>query len=240
MGQCRFNVRRSLSKRPRQVTLPAFRRSLGVVKQAPPAAVTIIVFLPIPVRPQSFVSIGAAIAGNPGSAAAFERQRLHDLGAIAATETERARIGGSTFRIAPEQQALTAGPDAMNHTPLAILAQQIAIAIAQKITGALTDLQQTIKLLARWCFYRTDISLVIRQPQMFGPKLGREANRLAGAEGLVEHRLVQTFGVQIDFDFPAASSHAVKDRLPEIVTAFCDSAFAMSANSYAADCRTSL
>jgi hypothetical protein len=103
-----------------QRALPDIRVGIGVVHHPPPHAECVEIFLPIPSRFQRSVGIAAAIARNAGAAAAFERERFHEFRAVAAAKTERAAISGAGLRIAPDQQALRARPDAMDDSVAAV------------------------------------------------------------------------------------------------------------------------
>ena len=70
---------------------------------------------------------------------------------------------------------------------------------------------------------------------MLGPILGRDVDRHSSGQGVVDHLLIDAFGMKIDFHLAAALGHAVENGFPKIVAAFVHAAFAMSANGYAAD-----
>ena len=53
----------------------------------------------------------------------------------------------------------------------------------------------------------------------------------------VDHDLVDTLGVHVDLDRTAGSGDGVKERLPEVVAAFRNAAFAVDAQGEAGDLR---
>ena len=112
---------------------------------------------------------------------------------------------------------------------LAIVAQEVGVAVAGVAERSLAERHQAAADLP---FDRhlevADRSLVIRQPQMLRPVLRRDVDRHAGGERALDHRLVETLGVEVDLDPPSASLHAVEHRLPELVAALFDPALAMN------------
>src|SRR5947209_16844340 len=88
------------------------------------------------------IGIAAAIARQARPPSPLKRERLHNLHAVGAAETESARIGGGGHRVAPQQQTLRSGPDAMEHAVAPVFAEQVAIAIAQKAARAGTEREE--------------------------------------------------------------------------------------------------
>jgi hypothetical protein len=81
---------------------------------------------------------------------------------------------------------------------------------------------------------------MIGHAQVFGPEFGRNLDRHPGGERVVDHGIVDAFGVQIDFDRATAFAHAVENRFPKIIAAFGHAAFPVSAQRDAADGRARL
>src|SRR5262249_12771426 len=150
------------------------------------------------------------------SAASLERQRLHDLDAVAAAERKRAGVRRRGQRIAPEEQALGAWPDAMEDAPLTILAEQIAVPVAKEAARAGAQLHQPggIAVGARPLLL-ADLGLVIRHAEMFGPELRRDLHGLLRSQRRVNHPLVHALGVHVDLDPAPARRDTVEDGLPE-------------------------
>src|SRR5215467_15547914 len=76
---------------------------------------------------------------------------------------------------------------------------------------------------------------MVRHAQVLCPKLWRDRDWLARAQGIVQHRLVQAFWMQIDLYSPPACSYALKDGAPKLIAAFLYTAFAMRAQGHTAN-----
>ncbi len=72
---------------------------------------------------------------------------------------------------------------------------------------------------------------------MFRPVLRRDVDRQPGCQGQLDHSLIHALGVHINLHPPPTAGHALKQRFPKLVTAFCDAAFAVDAKGYSADRR---
>src|SRR5208337_2137691 len=171
--------------------------------------------LPVPARIQRLVGVSAASARSAGSAPPLEGKRFHDLHTIAAAEGEGAGVGRSGERVAPDQQALGTRPDAVQYTPFAVFAQQVAVAVAQETARACAELHEARRCALRaGPLLRADVRLVVRHAEMLGPVFGRNLHRLAGTQRSIDHALVHALGVHVDLDLAAAGRYAVEHRLP--------------------------
>ncbi len=114
----------------------------------------------------------------------------------------------------------------------AVVAQQVGIAITGKAARPFRQGHQPAADLARLRhLVGADRRLVIGHAEMLAPVLGRQVERHAGGQGIVDHSLVDALGVQVDLDRPSRAGDTAEDRLPEIVTALLDAALAMDAQA---------
>src|SRR6185437_1017219 len=142
VGKGRFRGFGALAEGAPQIAPPHVRIAVGIVEMPAPDSRSIQIFLPIPARPKRSVRVAAPVARNARSAPPFERKRLANIHPIAAAEAKRPRISRRGTRIAPQQQPLRAGPDAMRYFPLAILSEQVAVSIAQEAARAAAESHQ--------------------------------------------------------------------------------------------------
>src|SRR5450759_2945784 len=199
----------------------------------------VFVFLPVPARRERRVGIGGAVARDAGATPSLEGERLHDFDAIAPAEAKRAGVGGGGQRVAPQKQTLGAGPDAVQHAPLAVFAQQVAVAVAEEAAGSGAELHQAGSFApGLGPFDLADIGLVVGHAEVLGPVLGRNLDGKSGGHRGVHHGLVHALGVHVDLDLAAAGGDALEDGLPELVAAFFDAALAVDPEGDAADCGT--
>src|SRR5262249_15132801 len=118
--------------------------------------------------------------------------------------------------------------------------QQIAVAVAQKSAGTIALGKEAFVVRFAWRhFQRTNRALHVTEPHVFGPEFWRDRNRQAGRERVLNHLLVDTFGVEINFDATAAARNAIKNAFPKIVASFRNAAFAMNTKRDAVDGRYS-
>src|SRR5664280_3604160 len=104
-----------------KLALPDLWRGVWIEEQASPDAVREGVFRKIAIgRPQGQVGIAVAAAGQTRAFAPFEGKRVKDLASAAAAEAESATVSRREHRVAPEQHALGARPDAMDDSVPAI------------------------------------------------------------------------------------------------------------------------
>src|SRR5205807_5347785 len=123
-------------------------RRAGVIEEPAAEAVGVPVLLPVPAgRLQRGVRVGAAPAGQAGALASLERERLAQLHAQAPAEAGGASVGGGHGRIAPEQQSLRAGPDAVQNSVPAIFREQVAVTVAQEAARAAALREEALVLL---------------------------------------------------------------------------------------------
>src|SRR5215204_5923835 len=105
----------------------------------------------------------------------------------------------------------------MQHSPLAIFAHQVAVAVAREAARSGTERHEACCGAA---FTRplllTDVGLVVWQAEVLRPELRRDLHGLASAERRVDHVLVHALGMHIDLDLTAARSHAFEHLLPEL------------------------
>src|SRR5204863_7041864 len=130
--------------------------------------ILILELLPIVFRVERLVGIGVAASGETASHASLERERLEKLHTETAGEAERAAVSRGHRGIAPQQVPLRTGPDAVNDSILAVIAQIVPVAIAQKAArgGGVLRLVRTGRphlLLADGC-------LVVRHAHVLGPE----------------------------------------------------------------------
>src|SRR5262249_13990857 len=106
---------------------------------------------------------------------------------------------------------------------------------------ARAELHQSGRLLSGGRNFRSaNVGLMVRHAQMLGPELGRDGHGLTRRQGIVEHRLIQAFRMQIELYFSSARGHTFEHGLPKIVAALFDAALAMSANRHHANRRATL
>src|SRR5258708_39968294 len=121
-----------------------------------------------------FVGLVVLAATSPRMAAAgptLERQRCHDVDAVRSTELKRARVRLRHLRIAPQQQPLRPRPDAKNHAVLAILAQQVRVAIAREAARAAAQREKPLVAYLRLRpLLLANVRLMIRQAPMLRPE----------------------------------------------------------------------
>ncbi len=178
---------------------------------------------------------------DAGAPAALEGERLHNFHAIAPAEAEGAGVTRRSHRIAPQKQPLGARPDPVEHAPLAVFAQQVAIAVAEKTAGAGAELHQARTVASRFrAFDLANVGLVIRHAEVFRPILGRNLDGQTRGHGGIYHGLVHALGVHIDLDLATAGGHAVEHRLPELVAAFLHTTLAVDPEGDAAHRRAGL
>ena len=172
-GQRPFGGRLGAWKARSQITAPDVRVGVGIVEQAPHDAVSVLEFLPIPTRAERGVGISAPVAGDTRTLPAFERERLHDLRAIAAAETEGAGVGGGREWIAPQQKTLRSRKDAMDDAIAAVFAQHIAVTVAEEAALAIAEREQALAAaaLARHLLL-ANVGLVVRHAAVLRPVLG--------------------------------------------------------------------
>ncbi len=236
-----------LEIRPRRAEFTAHRAlphvggSFRVIEQAPPHSIAVGVFLPVPPWIQRRVGVGAAPARDARPAPPLERERFHDLRAVAAAVGEGPGVRRGGQRVAPDQQALRAWPDAVQDTPRTVFAQQVAVAVAEEAARTRAELHESRRLAARaGTLLLADVGLVVRHAEVLGPVLRRDLHRLARAQRGVDHPLVHPLGVHVDLDLSAAGRHAVEYRLPELVASLLDPALAVDAEGDTADLRDGL
>src|SRR5258707_15612684 len=105
-----------------QKALPAVRFGLGVENVPAPHPVGVEVFLEIATGgPQGSIGVSFPATRQAGTFSAFEGERLAPFHAGAAAKAGRTAIIRRQFGIAPEQQALGSGPDAVKHAVAAVL-----------------------------------------------------------------------------------------------------------------------
>src|SRR5579864_1298209 len=185
-----FKIRPHRSEITAHGATPHIRIGFGVIQMASPDAITIGVLLPVPTWIERLVGVSATPACDAGTAPPFEGKRLHDLYPIAPAEGKGARVSRGGERVAPNQEALRAGPDTVQHTPLAIFAQQVAIAITQKAARTCAELHQACRFFP--CtrpLLLANVGLMVRQAEMLGPVLGGNFHRLAAAQRCFNHAL---------------------------------------------------
>ncbi len=233
-----------LARGPELVThgaQPHVRLGRRVVEQPAPDAEAVGVFLPVPARVERGVGVGAAATcllrtDMPRAAASLERQRLHDLDAGAVAEREGARVSRGEDRVAPDEQSLRAGPDAVHDAPPAALAEEIAVAVAGEATRTGAELHEAGRLASGLgALLLADVGLVVGQAEVLGPVPGRDRHGRAGGERRVDHVLIHALGVHVDLDGATTRGDTLEDGFPELVAALLDAALAMHAERDAAD-----
>src|ERR1022692_1580912 len=213
---------------------------IRVVELPAPDAIGIQVLLPIPARAQRGVGVGAAAARprwhQARSAPPLEGEWLHDLDAARSAELEGSRVAGGENWVSPQQQALSAWPDAPEDVEAAVFAHQVGVAVAGKAAGAGAQRHEAAVAVAGLRhFLVADVGLVVRHSQVLGPELRRHFDGHARGQREVDHALVDALGVHVDLDLAAGALHAVEDGAPERVAAYGDAAFAVDAEGDAAD-----
>src|SRR5262249_14460596 len=174
----------------------------------------IFVLLPIPARLETGIEVRTAVTGDSRSASALEGQRLHNLYAIAAAEGERSGMSRGCHRIAPEQQPLCPGPDAVNDAPIPVLAQKVAVAVTEEAARSGTELHQAARRSTIFgLLLLADVGLVVRHSHVFAPIFGRDFDRHARTQRDVQHAFIHSLGVHVDLDFAPASRDALEDHL---------------------------
>src|SRR5690606_28800259 len=116
-----------------QETSPRLRVGVGVVEKTAPKAVGVAVLSPVlPVQLESRVGVRVAAALLTGALPTLEREWFAKLDAERPSDRAQPAISGGELRVAPQQDALGAGPDAEQHVEVAVLAQKVAVAVAGK------------------------------------------------------------------------------------------------------------
>ena len=149
---------------------PGLRLGGRIVEQPAPEPIPIEILLVVARRTKRGIRVGIAPAGQTGAFAAFERQRLEQLHAIAATEAGGSAVPRRHGRIAPEQKPLRAGPHAVQNAVGPVLGQQVAIAIAEEAPRAGAFGEEALVLSVRpGQFDGANGGLMIRQAHVLGP-----------------------------------------------------------------------
>jgi hypothetical protein len=173
-----------------------------------------------------------------GAFAAFEGKGFADFEAGGAAEVGGASVSGGGCRVAPEEMALGAGPEAVEDVVFAVLLIEVGVAVARELARAAAHAVETrIHVAGRGYLQCADVGLVIAETLMFGGVFGADFDRHSGGDGHVDHDLVDALGVHVDLDGSAAGGDGFEERLPEGVAAFGDAAFAVDAHGEAGDLR---
>ncbi len=222
---------------PAPEALPDRRIRVRIVERAPPDRERVAVLQPVPPRPEGAIRVGAAIAGDAGSATTLEGQRLHDLGAPAVTEPERSAVLRTGEGVAPEQQPLRAGRDAVRHAVTAALLHQVAVPVAREAARARAQRHEAVAVCHAGArsLRGTDVGLMVGQAEMLAPVLRRDVHRQAGGQRLLDHGPGDALRVQVDLERTTGVGHAGEDHLPEIVGALPHAALAVDAQGDAGD-----
>ena len=125
---------------------PAPRRRVGVrvVEQPAPEPVGVGVLLPVvAAEPEGRVGVRVAPARLPGVLASLEEQRLAELHAQGAPDGAEASVAGGQDGVTPQQEALGARPEAEDQAEIAILAEEVAVAVAGEAPLVRGDRAQT-------------------------------------------------------------------------------------------------
>ena len=129
----------------------------------------------------------------------------------------------------------------MQNTVAAVFAHQIAITIAEETARAGAERHQG--RVASFTVRHLQLAnggLMVGHAHVLGPVLGRDLDGLPGRQRRIDHALIHSLGMQIDFHFPPAAHNPVENRFPERVVPFGDAAFSMNAESDSADGRALL
>src|SRR4051812_11638148 len=98
--------------------------------------------------------------------------------------------------IAPDEQPLRARPNAVQDAPFAVIAKEVAIAVAEEATGTGAQVHEPLCLTSgARSLLLANVGLVIWHAEVFAPILRRNLYRLASAQGRVNHALIHALGV---------------------------------------------
>src|SRR5262249_34663347 len=152
---------------------------------------------PIIGRDERGVRVRGAGPRGAGPFASLEGERLAPLEALHAGKVRCSRIRGGHRGIAPEEEALRAGPEPRDDRVVAILAEEVSVAIAGERAAALADPHVSVPLAELTGIvpiqplglpYRR---LVVRETHMFSRELGGYRDGQAGRPRIVERFLVE-------------------------------------------------
>ena len=192
-----------------------FRRR--VMQPAPPDAIENLVFLPVIFRYQRPIGIIETPAGLAAAHPPLVRQRLANLDAGGTGDCRQLAIAPGHVRIAPEQDALGARPDAERHRIITRSRQKIAIAVTQEPATAFAETHRAWHVAFGWAFLASDRRLMVGQAHVFGQILGRNVHRQSAADRGVDQFRFHALGMQINLDRPTGSGDALKHHRPEVI-----------------------
>src|SRR5689334_19886753 len=133
IGQSGFGRRGAAAEGGAQIAAPLVRIGLGVVEQAAPDAVGVLVLPPVAaLRIQGSIGVAAAAPRTARALTSFKKEGLTELHAGGSAEVGGMAVGRGRCRVAPQQHTLRAGPDAEEDAVLVPLLVQVAVAVAQE------------------------------------------------------------------------------------------------------------
>src|ERR1700688_3984912 len=106
-----------------------------------------------------------------------------------------------------------------------VLLQKVGIAVTGKTALTVADAKNAaLHAVSLRYLQLTNIRLVIPQTLVLPGVLGSQLDRHARCRCHVDHGLVHSLGMHVDFDFAAAPRNCFKQRLPEWIATLGDPA----------------
>src|SRR3954447_10347403 len=123
---------------------------------------------------------------------------------------------------------LRAGPDAVKQFDTVPLLVKVAVSVAGKVSCAVGDSKGACHIFAG-ILGGANVCLVIANAKMLRPELCSGCQTHAGLMSKVDHPLVESLGMHIDFNRTTCATKRFEESLPEGVTSFRNAAFAVNA-----------
>src|SRR6185437_3527725 len=171
---------------------------LWVVHRSSPGTVGVQILLPIPMRIERLIGVGATTARNSRASTPLERKRFEEFDAVAPAKLEGPCMRRSRIRISPEQKAVAAWPDAKHDLIRAIFAEEVRIAVASEASRSAAEREKAagFAILVRH-FEVADRGLLVGKSHVLGPIFWGERHRHARLDRSINKVLVEALGVKV-------------------------------------------
>src|SRR5215469_12085084 len=134
---------------------------------------------------------------------------------------------------------LCAGPDTVEHFNSVSLLVEVTVPVAGEVPCATRHGKGTCNVLP-WILGSANVCLVITNAQVFRPEFCPSCQTHAGLMPQIDHLLIKSFRVHIDFNRTTRAADRFEEGFPEVITSLRDAALTVDAKSYAGDFRTKL
>src|SRR5207302_8719559 len=133
-----------------------------------------------------------------------------------------------------QQMTLCARPDAVEQFDTVPLLIEVTVPVSRKVSCPVGDSKGSCHVFA-WILARANVCLLIANTKMLGPELCSGCQTHTRLMSKVDHPLVESFGMHIDFNRTTRATERFEESLPEGVASFRNAAFTVNAKSYTFD-----